>query len=318
MLEIHKDARNSSVVPYHKFLNRYKAASCEVYGFVEGKDDPSFYKGIIESCLPNGWDIELIQAGEKDNVLKALNVIDWSRFSKKRVCFFVDRDLSEFLHGEQLSSQNLYITDNYSIENDAITFGTMRRVLEEVLNVTELNSIEIRAIKELFQSNLRIFQEAMTIVMSQIVIWRRNVEDVNLNNIQLNKIFKFIDGKIILEDGFIEPISRVEYAAKCFNVVQSTIDELKTVETEFRAKQGVEKFIRGKYLMWFFVECALKTHSAIPKFCTNHSTSPKMRLSLGFSNAMITIAPRVRCPESLKCFIKRNYLEHIQEAQLVA
>lgn len=318
MLEIHANALNRSNVPYHEFLLSYKATERIIYGFVEGKDDPSFYKGIIENYLPSGWDVELIRAGKKDKVLETLNWMDWSRFPKKRVCFFVDRDLSEFLYGEQPSAENLYITDNYSIENYAITFRTMKRVLEEVLNVTELDSTGSKVIKELFMSNLNVFQEAMSPVMSQIIIWRRSGEDVNLNNIHLNKLFKFMDGKIILEDGFIEPSLRVEYAAKCVNATPATTDELTIAEVEFRSKQGIERFIRGKYLMWFFVECALKIHCAIPKFCANHLTPPKMRLSLGFSNAMVTIAPRVRCPVSLKCFIECNYIEYIEEAKIVA
>ena len=126
----------------------------------------------------------LIPAGKKDKVLEVLNGMDWSSFQKKRICFFVDRDLSEFLNGGLPFIENLYVTDNYSIENDAMTFGTMARVLEEVLNITELDLKEIEVIKELFLLNLGEFQEAMVPVMSQILIWRRNGAKAELDNIK--------------------------------------------------------------------------------------------------------------------------------------
>jgi hypothetical protein len=180
MLEVHADALGSTNTTYHEFLHYYKATARVVYGFVEGKDDPAFYRGFIENSLPSEWDVELIRAGKKDKVLGALNSMDWLRFPKKRVCFFVDRDLSEFL-GEQLpSGENLYITDNYSIENDVVTFRTMKRVLEEVLNITEFDQTEIRVIQELFESNLDTFREVMVSVMSQILIWESSSEKAYL------------------------------------------------------------------------------------------------------------------------------------------
>jgi hypothetical protein len=318
MLEVHENALNSSNVPYHEFLLPYKLAEHVVYGLVEGKDDPSFYKGIIEHYLPNGWNIELIRAGNKNKVLKVLNSMDWSRFPKKRVCFFVDRDLSEFMENGQTSSENLYVSDNYSIENDVITFGTMKRVLEEVLDITELNQVETKILHELFESNLNIFRESMAPVMSQILIWRRSWKKVELDDIKINKLFKFQNGKISLEEIFILPISRVEWAAKCANVESSTIYELTKAETEFRSRQGLEKFTRGKYLLWFFVECALNIRVSIPNYCAKHPTIPKPKSQLSIKNAMVEIAPRARCPDSLRIFIECNYIEYIKAVELVA
>ena len=84
MLKIHADALNSVGTAYHEFLLRYKANAKVVYGIVEGKEDPMFYRGFIESNLPEGWNVELIRAGCKNNVLKAFESFDWTRFSPKR------------------------------------------------------------------------------------------------------------------------------------------------------------------------------------------------------------------------------------------
>lgn len=317
MLEIHTNALGSSNTLYHEFLLCYKATARVVYGFVEGKDDPTFYRGFIENALPSEWNVELIRAGKKDKVIGALDSLDWSRFSKKRICFFVDRDLSEFL-GEQLpSGENLYVTDNYSIENDVVTFGTMKRVLEEVLNITEYDQNEIRVIQELFESNLDTFREVMTPVMSQILIWENNGEKAYLNNIKPETFIKFVDCNLCLICEFTSPISRVEYAAKCAKAKKATDEELTQAEVEFRDRKGLKRFIRGKYLMWFFIKFLLEIHTSTPKFCAKHSKPPKPKLPLCVDNSMSVIGPRVRCPDSLKSFIRQNYLEYVKEVSTV-
>lgn len=103
MLDVHRDALESVSATYHEFLLRYKAHANVVYGVVEGKEDPMFYRGLIERTLPEDWQVELIPAGRKKNVLKSMAAFDWLRFSPKRICFFVDRDLSEFIPELSLS-----------------------------------------------------------------------------------------------------------------------------------------------------------------------------------------------------------------------
>jgi len=104
MLEIHAESRESWIVVYDEFLHQYGKSDLIVYGFVEGKDDPSFYRGIIKSQLPDGWNVKLIRAGNKDKVFKVFDEMDWSEKPKNRICFFVDRDLSVFLEEETRSS----------------------------------------------------------------------------------------------------------------------------------------------------------------------------------------------------------------------
>src|SRR5712692_4456285 len=312
MLQVHAAALDKVSTSYHEFLLRYKAHARVVYGLVEGKEDPMFYRGQIEHNLPNGWEVELIRSGNKEDVLKAFEIFDWSRFSPKRVCFFVDRDLSEFFPDKPQSADNLYVTDNYSIENEVATFGTLKRVLEEILNITELSHDETEKLKDLFEWNLALFREAMAPVMAQIVPWRRKGERPHLNDIPPKEFFQFADGKISLKGEFRTASSRVQHAATCVKAKPAADDELAKAEAEFRERQGIEKYVRGKYLLWFFVECALEIHRVIPKFCVRHSTPPKVRLSLGPGNAMIVVAPRVRCPTSLQSFLEYNYSQYIR------
>lgn len=313
MLQVHAEALESSSAAYHEFLLRYKEGERTVYGFIEGKDDPTFYRSMIERNLPEDWEVVLIRSGNKENVLKILAFIDWSRFSSKRISFFVDRDLSEFIGGQSDIPENLYVTDNYSIENDIATSGTLMRVLEEILNITNLSPAEADRIKKLFESNLLFFQEAMTPVMSQILLWKRNGGKPSLNDIPPKSFFGFSDGTIALKPAFSTVLSRIQHAASCVNAHRSADADLVKAEAEFRSKRGVEKFIRGKYILWFFVKSALEFHRVVSIFSSKYHAPPKVRITLGYGNAMVVIAPRARCPASLQLFIEHNYSKYISE-----
>jgi hypothetical protein len=316
MMQIHSNALESSNVAYHEFLLCYRSIEQIVYGFVEGKDDPSFYRGFIERNLPSGWKVKLIRSGNKQKVLRVFEVMDWNRFPYKRVCFFIDRDLSVFLGGETHSGENLYVTDCYAIENEIVSFDTMERVLEETLGVTNALPAEFTRIKDLFNVNLRFFCNAMAPVMGQILLWKRNGEKPCLSNIEPKEFFQFTHGEIGLNPKFSSSIDRVLRAAALVSAQAAATEDLSNAEAEFRSKQGPERFTRGKYLLWFFVQCANEIHQSISLFCTNHTVSPKACVSLGVGNAMAMIAPRARCPESLNNFLDRNYGEYTKEVRL--
>lgn len=317
MVQIHADALGCDNVIYHEFLLSYKINEQIVYGFVEGKDDPTFYRGFIENQLPEGWDVKLIISGNRDKVLASFRYMDWTRFPMKRVCFFVDRDLSEFTAEKLCSAPNLYVTDNYSIENDIVTLGTLERVLEEVLGITQLNSREVDKIKNIFRSNDITFREAMVPVMAQILLWRHYGERANLNNVRPLDFFKFTEAKIKLKETYCDPFARVQYFAGCVNGTMSPSSDLEKAKETFREKQGFEKYIRGKYLFDMFVKCALEIHSNISLFCEKYDSPPKTHVGLGVGNGMAIIAPRARCPPSLREFIACNYSEYIKD-QMIA
>jgi hypothetical protein len=312
MLQVHADALNNVCIAYHEFLLHYKVNAKIVYGIVEGKEDPMFYRGLIERQLPNEWDIVLIPAGCKDNVLRSINAFNWDRFPSKRICFFVDRDLSDFIADGELSAENLYITDNYSIESDAINFGVLKRLLIEIFNITDLNPAELTIIEQRFSSALTLFKQSMLPVMAQIILWRRDGKRPSLNDIQPKNYFIFKNGGIKLKTEFELALSRLQHVANSVNLQLSQQNELSTAEAEFCLKQGVEKFIRGKYMLWFLVEFATEVHRSVSLLFSRFVESPKVRISIGQKNAMVVLAPRVRCPESLNSFLEKTYGEYIR------
>ena len=185
------------------------------------------------------------------------------------------------------------------------------RVCEEVLNITGLVEAERNTILNLFESNLTYFCEAVASIMAQIVLWKRANLRPLLDEIKMAPMFQFLDGRLYTTQSYETVEQRVEHAAKSVELDRSAEAELGVAEAEFRAKQGLEKFVRGKYLLWFFVQNALALHAAIPKYCTRHPRPPKIHVTFGPTNAMVLLGPRVRLPLSLRQFIDRTYLEYI-------
>lgn len=312
MLDLHVEALEGASGPYHEFLLSYKASGLVVYGFVEGREDPSFYRGFIEQVLPDGWSVRLIRSGNRDAVLSVLETVPWDRFARKRICFFIDRDLSDFLSEAPTAADNLYMTDNYSIENDVVNCHVLERVLQEVFGLTDLRDEERENIFGLFEANLARFCDVFTPIMAQILIWRRSGVRASLDNIKPGQFWSFVDAKLRLRDAYQAAASLVEYAAEAVNLEPSSDDELRAAEQAFRDRNGPKRFVRGKYLLWLLVESAIAFHADIAKFCARHATPPKLRVTLGLANAMSIIGPRAKAPTSLAQFLSRNYVSYVQ------
>lgn len=306
MLEIHADALINVNDAYHQFLLCYKAKDPTIYGIVEGKSDPSFYRGFIEANLPNDWSVKLIPANGKRKVIQAFGCFDWARFERSRICFFVDRDLSDFIGEHKYNEDNIYTTDCYSIENEIVNFNTFCRITDEVFNI-KLEPSENKILSNLFERSLSEFKEAMVPIMSQIILWRRAGEIVYLNKFEPKDLFYFKDGFLLLKPEYQSREARLNLISEKLGIPSSSVLDIITAENEFRNSEGVEKYVRGKYLLWFMVEIIQELQRSITKIIHRYNQPPKMNVVFGIKNSMIYIAPRSRCPQSLRQFIARTH-----------
>lgn len=83
MMDIHREALDSTAPAFHQFLGVYKNNIKCIYGFVEGKEDPSFYGNILDQNTPKSVEFEIIQQVKKTLVIKLYEEFDWGRFFKK-------------------------------------------------------------------------------------------------------------------------------------------------------------------------------------------------------------------------------------------
>ena len=72
---------------------------------------------------------------------------------------------------------------------------------------------------------------------------------------------------------------------------------------EFNKLAGTENFIRGKYLIWFFINCCNYIYeNIIPSL----KYKPGKVVNISMRNSFALVATRVRIPDSLKKYISHN------------
>jgi hypothetical protein len=309
MLEVHSKALEQLDQERHNFLLKYKKDAQCVYGFVEGKDDPSFYRWLIEPQLPEGWSIKLILSGNKEEVLRSFRSFNWIDFPKNRICFFIDRDWQDFLNPPQQLETNIYTTDGYSIENSILKAPILIAVLSDIYQITQLTVAEEESIKQIIQENEEIFFEAIMPLMGQILLWKRLGNELNLNNLKLGDIFSFYQAKLVPPERNIL-LQKAAHQLKCALCEDYEITE---AENEIRSHDRSWGMVRGKYVLWFAIKQCDVISKNITTLLPRFSTQPKKRIEFGHKNAMLILGPYSRSPESLKEFVRQNYLSFINE-----
>jgi len=310
MLEVHSQSLEEVDEAYHQFLLIYRKNSRCVYGFVEGKDDPVFYRQLIENQLPQGWSIKLIPSGSKQKVLQSFQSINWDNFAKKRVCFFIDRDLDDFLDLSQQPETNIYITDGYSIENSVLEYRVLSGVLSDVYQIRLLDPKEEELIEEIINKNMESFFEAIMPLMGQILLWRRLGVKANLSNLKnFNGIFSFSGANFESKTRDI----LLQKAAKQVGCQLCSDNEIRAAEMEIRDRPNWWMMVRGKYVLWFYVKPCEALWEVIPQLLPRFKEKPQKTIQYGLPNAMVIFGPRARSPESLKAFIETHYLSFIRE-----
>lgn len=306
MIDIHKEALENTLVQYHEFIKSYKENSKVVYGFVEGVEDPCFYRGFIDNKLPEEWKVQLWAAGNQKKVLQIYSKFDWRRFKKIRIAFFIDRDLFNFIPHELPSDTNIYTTDKYSIENDIVCKNTCERVLTELCGFSNLPHNELETILELFEEQLDCFQQMMIPIMACIIKWRKDGNKACLDNIEMKDIFSFSSGKIQIKK---LSESQTEYIHKKCNIPLASNNDLSQIEKEFKSNNHNKKFVRGKYLLWFFVSFCISIKNDWEKLNLTLK-KPRRNVPFSFSNAIQHIGPRAKIPASLNIFLENTYVKY--------
>ena len=312
MLRIHSRARDSENARYHEFLTEYSATAPMVYGFVEGPQDPCYYRGLIDHSLPSTWRVRLWPAGGKKVVYGIYRLFDWKRFSKRRVCFFVDRDFLDLVAEDNPEDVNIYITDDYSIENSLVDAQTCHRALVEVCGFTKVRQEELDVVLQQFKEQYDIFLRAMIPVTAWLLASSRLQQTVYANNVEMNRLFSVVDGQLESNPGPRNCASVADYLQlRCGKVGGEDIDTTET-ERELGHQLFYRRFVRGKFALWFLVEFCLSIRRSAATFFSSCDVPPKMHVALGHSNAMVLLASRGRIPETLRMFLRRTFGEYIK------
>lgn len=87
----------------------------------------------------------------------------------------MDRDLSMYLEDPNIIyDDQVYITDNYSIENDFLSDETLEYVVRDIFGFSNINQTEANKIRDFFNEQRNLFEKMMLPIMANIIFWKRN------------------------------------------------------------------------------------------------------------------------------------------------
>lgn len=290
-----KQKANTSNYAYLKLLQKYRFDSNELHYIFEGYEDQSFYFNYIQPLSEKF--ITYVSLG-KNQSIELYNKIDWSKYNKKRVLIFIDRDYSRIL-GELIpEDENIYETTYYSIENYISDTVILRRLINEILHFHD--DIVIDPIITKYNTELSKFLISIKPVISWILIVRSHSLKANLNMIDLSKLYS-IDNNLnfitFTEDklAYLEKVTQVKTPKVFLSVFKNwylTINSL----------PDYKLYLRGKYEMWFMIIYFNKLNDYLD---SNFGHKSRVKTNINHSNAIEIIGPRTAIPARLSDFLKK-------------
>ncbi|OEJ15172.1 hypothetical protein BFL38_12740 [Brachyspira hampsonii] len=151
----------SAPVKFFDIVQKYNKNNY-IYIITEGEDDVEYYESIISKVY--GDKIEYMYTNGKPAALKLYNDLfknQYMQYSKKRILFLLDKDFSYWnnLVGERpelnnVKDTNIYITDNYSIENNLIEYTLFEKILI-YYNYNKFSEVYFNTLLSNFRDNMK-------------------------------------------------------------------------------------------------------------------------------------------------------------------
>lgn len=307
MLEKLNKAASLPIVYYHKFLTSYKCDSDDIYVFCEGNEDFSYYCEVIERRFP-GRRINKCFAECKNNVIEIWKFIEQGDFEKNRVLFFVDRDLSYWAGEPQYYGVNVYVTDGYSFENDAVNLHMFLKCLEDIYGFANYTETERERLKKFYVKKWKQFEEGSYELMAYILIKYRSSHEHTASKIVMSKCIS-IDSNVTWKE-IVKGMPRLAYYRLQIDIEQNDLDVMvKECKTRFLADEE-HYSIRGKWCLEFMI--LLCNHILenwerfTPSLIEGNKKKPKKLLDLTPRGAMTVLGAKIAPPQSLVKFLSEN------------
>lgn len=307
-----RQEREGRTVPLAQFLDDYKKDAVKLcYGFVEGKDDPSYYRTVIKNRINNDCKILLYPSGGKGNVKYIYDEIRRRDLPNNRIVYFMDRDLSSVIEdGNIIMDSYVYITDNYSIENDILNSDTLESVMQDLLGFCTTPMEDIEKVKKLYDEQLLVFETKMLPIMANIIVWKRKEIKANYSQLKINDLFRVKDG-LLSQIGTDDEIIKKLYKYSQADYSKYSKTEADHVIQEIQEASIVHQIVRGKYLAAFFIMFCKSVYKEYVNLGISAPTNNGREL--GPRDIMETIALRARVPQSLKQFVENTIVNYFNK-----
>lgn len=246
LLQELEESLKSDAPCFMEFLYRYDPKKKQVFVFYEGDEDSAFYQQFIRAAIEEKCQLEEIVAGCKNNVIKLQRSFDWKQYNKHQIIFIVDRDLSHWLGDPEEFDDNVFVTDEYSVENYLVNASSFEDLLVKCLGFARAKKPEIIAMNAEFKKLDKEFQNIMMPVMASAVIAKQKDRETDIDK------YKPISAMVISfsNDCIQLTLPNMTRMYEVWNLSGKDDESIEKQMDSFRAER--EKYsVRGKWSLAF-------------------------------------------------------------------
>ncbi len=314
ILEKHKNAKKKPIVFYHRFLNAYKKYNKDIFIFCEGEVDLGYYGEIIDHKYPSINIVKCV-AECKNNVISIYQQIDWDNYEKNRVLFFVDRDLSYWSGETQYYDTNVYITEGYSFENDAVNEHMFIKCLQDLYGFANCEKNEIDALRIIYNNYWNDFVGGSYELMAYLLYKYKSSKEHKASNVKIKNCISF-EESVFWRSEINGKGSRDYYEEKLEILNPVNDEEIDKIINTFIAKKDFYS-IRGKWCLDFMIQLMEYVISNgekyAPSLYRDEKKKPKRLVNLSERGAMAVLGPKIVPAKSLCDFLEKNIGERVNE-----
>ena len=303
----------SDAPSYMDFLYRYDPKKKQVFAFYEGDEDSSFYHHFLRATIDDDCELEEIVAGCKNNVIKLQQEFDWALYNNKQIIFFVDRDLSYWLNEPTNYGENIFVTDEYSVENYIVNRQGFMSWLIHFEGFARASKEEINHMISQYEVGISDFKKKMMPIMAEAVVAKRHDASVPLSEFKISKnksiFFDTCDGHLEFK------IDREEKVLEKWKLTAEHCAEISTQILCF--EKDIEYYsVRGKWLLCFMAEIGEYMRLNADIFAPSLKVSGKIppTCSVPTSQCLVALAPYCTetIPIRLKHFLNTTYQVYLK------
>lgn len=313
IIQKHEKALGKTNIAYHNFLKRYKKREKAVYIFCEGEEDIGYYVHAIQQCFPGLLIIKAFVGGKK-NVIALNSCFDWERFSKNQILFFVDRDMSYWLNTYKNLPDNIYVTDEYSFENDFVKEKFFIAFLEELCGFVNATEEELEGIRVFYREKWEIFVSTSKYIMAALAISLKYTNEHLAKNFNHKKMIKIKREKVWVEEYNCRPLN--DYIDEIFKINSAYKEEIQNLIERFE-EEPEKYFIRGKWALSFLVKMlnyvVQEGKRYAPSLYLEGVQKPKCLWSMEEEHAVAVLSTRITVVESLHNFCDMHISQYLEE-----
>lgn len=292
--------RTSPKAVWLRFVQVRKPNSKDVYLFVEGRDDVSFYLMMLRQICPDVC-VRDFDCGNKDNVL-ALSQTIRTRHGTDNCLFCVDKDHDDFL-GKTVDGF-VYVTSTYSIENLLATKEVLWAVWREYCGLA-CDDGKYEDAERRFVSSQKAFWKRMTPLMAWLILHRKMGTKININNVDWGRLFDIEESTLdLVRAGKIFSLLRSMTNTSCAR--QPSIGELISLSRAI-SKMDPKAYVRGKQELWHFVLFVNRLMASMSKSVSKgeRNKKPLMSAMPSQQNAVQLLASRISPPSDFVAYVRK-------------